>query len=111
LSSAGNSSNFTPEIRLKRKTMLNEKNERKAALQFSGTASYRIVIQGKLDEHWAGKFGSMTICVQDVNRVNMQSILEGEIADQAQLSGILNTLYEMHLPIISLELISNKGKK
>ena len=29
--------------------------------------------------------------------------LEGEVTDQAALAGILNTLYELHLPILSLK--------
>jgi hypothetical protein len=31
------------------------------------------------------------------------TILEGHLPDQAALSGILNTLYEMHLPLLSVE--------
>ena len=28
------------------------------------------------------------------------TILEGELADQAALAGVINTLYELHLPIL-----------
>ena len=28
--------------------------------------------------------------------------LEGELTDQAALAGVINTLYELHLPIISV---------
>jgi hypothetical protein len=31
------------------------------------------------------------------------TVLEGRLADQAALSGVLNTLYELHLPVISVE--------
>lgn len=30
------------------------------------------------------------------------SILTGELTDQAALSGVLHTLYELHLPLISV---------
>ena len=29
--------------------------------------------------------------------------LLGELADQAALAGVLNTLYELHLPVLSVE--------
>jgi hypothetical protein len=29
--------------------------------------------------------------------------LEGEINDQSALAGVLNTLYELHLPVLSVE--------
>jgi hypothetical protein len=31
------------------------------------------------------------------------SILVGHMTDQAALSGVLNTLYELHLPLLSVE--------
>jgi hypothetical protein len=31
--------------------------------------------------------------------------LEGELADQAALAGVLNSVYELHLPILSVEYI------
>jgi hypothetical protein len=33
------------------------------------------------------------------------TILEGEVSDQAALLGVLNSLYELHLPIISVVLL------
>ncbi len=32
-----------------------------------------------------------------------ESILVGRLADQAALSGVLNTLYEQHLPVLSVD--------
>ena len=37
------------------------------------------------------------------------SILLGELADQAALAGVLNTLYELHLPVISVERLSESS--
>lgn len=34
-----------------------------------------------------------------------EAILTGILADQAALSGILNTLYELHRPILRVELL------
>jgi hypothetical protein len=33
------------------------------------------------------------------------STLEGELRDQAALTGVLNSLYELHLPVLSVERI------
>jgi hypothetical protein len=33
--------------------------------------------------------------------------LMGELSDQAALAGVLNTLYELHLPLLSVECLSN----
>lgn len=36
--------------------------------------------------------------------------LEGRLRDQTELSGVLNSLYELHLPILSIEnLAENNG--
>ena len=34
------------------------------------------------------------------------SVLLGELVDQAALAGVFNTLYELHLPVISVERLS-----
>jgi len=33
----------------------------------------------------------------------VETVLQGHLADQAALTGVLNALYELHLPIISAE--------
>jgi len=37
------------------------------------------------------------------------SILLGELVDQAALAGVLNTLYELHLPVLSVERLSEQS--
>jgi hypothetical protein len=32
--------------------------------------------------------------------------LTGRVRDQAELSGVLNTLYELHLPILSVKILA-----
>lgn len=34
--------------------------------------------------------------------------MQGRVADQADLSGILNSLYELHLPLLSVKFIGNE---
>jgi hypothetical protein len=33
------------------------------------------------------------------------TVLEGHLPDQAALSGVLNTLYDLHLPLLKVECI------
>jgi len=37
------------------------------------------------------------------------TILQGPVSDQSELSGILNTLYELHLPLISVQYLGDAG--
>jgi hypothetical protein len=37
------------------------------------------------------------------------TLLVGPLIDQAALSGVLNTLYELHLPLLSVENLDEKG--
>ncbi len=36
-----------------------------------------------------------------------QTVLVGRLADQSSLSGVLNTLYDLHLPVLSAECLGN----
>jgi hypothetical protein len=36
------------------------------------------------------------------------TVLEGCLSDQAAVAGVLNTLYELHLVLLSVEILSNE---
>ena len=67
----------------------------------SGPAIYRIRVRGRLDSSMADRLEGMHIenLAQDNGKV--ESVLEGRLLDQASLSGILNKLYDLHLPVMS----------
>lgn len=65
--------------------------------------TYQIRIQGQLDRSWSEWFGGLAI----VSGVPGETLLTGLITDQAALHGILDQLYAMNLPLIS---ISRVGK-
>jgi hypothetical protein len=67
-------------------------------------AEYRIQVQGYLDGTWADRLGGLTIMVnsEPVNGARATT-LSGCIRDQADLIGVLNTLYDLHLPVLSVE--------
>jgi hypothetical protein len=70
------------------------------SVEFSDPARYRIEVQGLLEQRWLNRLGAMEISTIQTE-VGISTI-EGDVKDQAELAGILNTLYEMHLPLISV---------
>ena len=62
-------------------------------------AIYRICVRGTLASTWSNRLAGMQISPIDGG----ETILVGRLADQAALSGVLNALYELHLPVSSVE--------
>ena len=74
-------------------------------LKLGEPADYRIEIQGHLDKSWSGRLGGMQIKAGNRGEKGTVTELTGRVADQAQLIGVLNSLYELHLPILSVEIV------
>ncbi len=75
---------------------------------FSTPGCYRIKVEGKLPPGWFDRLGSMRVFSASQETSNVVTIMEGRVADQADLSGILNSLYELHLTLLSVKFIGNK---
>ena len=72
-------------------------------LKLETPATYRIKVQGRLDDTWSDRVGGMAVKMStDANALSVTT-LTGHLTDQAALSGVLNTLYELHLPLLSVE--------
>lgn len=68
-------------------------------------AIYLIEIRGYLNEDWSNQLGGMTIShITAVNDIPI-TILEGEMIDQAALFGVLNSLYGLGFPILSVKCV------
>ena len=57
----------------------------------------RILVQDHLDEKWKSSFEGIEISYSDNN-----TILTGEIKDEAHLHGILNQIRDLNLKLISV---------
>jgi hypothetical protein len=80
-----------------------------AILTMHGPAVYRIHIQGKLDTKLSDRIGGMQITeVRGTKKKGPETILVGRLVDQAALTGILNSLYELHLPVLSAECLDSE---
>ncbi len=68
-------------------------------------ATYRISILGTLDKQWSEYCGGMTIEHERVLNQYPMTILTGLLADQSALVEVINTLYDLGCPILSVECV------
>jgi len=71
-------------------------------------AHYRIDVQGAMAEGWADIFSGMQITTQTRADRTVITSLSGLVMDQSELAGVLNSLLEIHLPILLVEHIAEK---
>jgi hypothetical protein len=77
------------------------------ALTFDGPALYRIRVRGEVPQRWSPRLEGMTIVVEASANPPLTT-LTGDLDDQASLAGVLRTLYELHLPVLSVECLNAK---
>jgi len=68
-------------------------------------AIYRIKVEGLLNADWSDRIEGMNIT--EVTGQGRSTVLVGRLQDQAALAGVLNTLYELHLPVMSVDCLEN----
>ena len=73
---------------------------------FDSPATYRIGVQGRIPARWCDRLEGMTVTERSSETEPPETTLLGELSDQAALAGVLNTLYELHLPVLSVERLS-----
>jgi hypothetical protein len=61
-----------------------------------------------LDESWAERLGGMSITTRKQGDHKQVTTLVGIMLDQATLAGVLNTLYELHLTLLSVEFLNGE---
>jgi hypothetical protein len=59
---------------------------------------YEIRLEGHLDARWAARFDGMTL----TTRPDGTTLIEGPVVDQAALHGLLRTLRDLGLPLLSV---------
>ena len=68
-------------------------------------ALYRISILGSLDVNWSDYCGGMKIEHDVMLDQYPVTILTGVMVDQALLNGVINTLYDLGCPLLSVECV------
>jgi len=63
---------------------------------------YQIEVQGRLESNWSARLEGMQITESKNEDGSFKTTLVGRLSDQAALSGVLNTLYELHVAVVSV---------
>ena len=69
---------------------------------FDDPIVYRITVQGMIASDWSKRLEGMAIKHTALDDGTPITILIGELSDQAALSGVLNTIYDLHLSLIAV---------
>jgi hypothetical protein len=77
-------------------------------LKIWAPAKYHIEVEGEVGKGLSDHFGNMRITTRKRKDNSLVTILVGRVRDQAELSGLLNSLYDNHLSILSVELLDDK---
>jgi hypothetical protein len=86
--------------------MAQPKNRKK--FPFDRPGKYRISVQGLLDESWSERLGGMRITASSRKDQGKVTELVGKVRDQAELAGVLNSLYELHMTLLSVEYLNDE---
>ena len=74
-------------------------------LKLETPANYRIRVQGHVDSDWSKCLGGM-IVKREISAEKLKTTtIQGHLKYQAALSGVLNALYDLHLPLLNVECI------
>ncbi len=73
---------------------------------FDRPATYRIDVQGHIPARWCDRLEGMAITEGSAEAEPTVTTLVGELADQVALAGVLNTIVELHLSVVSVERLS-----
>ena len=72
------------------------------------TTRYRICVKGRLDASWSDRMAGLSITT-DRDLDGAVTTLEGEVRDQSELTGVLDTLSDLNMTLIRVESIADFG--
>jgi len=76
--------------------------------EFSAPGYYQIIVQGQLRPNWSERIGAMQVLPPSPQQDKGVTVLQGRVSDQAELSGILNTFYELHMALLSVQYLGDE---
>jgi hypothetical protein len=79
-------------------------------ITFEDPAKYRIEVSGAISEASRSRFVGMTIEFSQADDATPRTTLSGLVRDQAELRGLLDALYGLHLSVLSVERYPNAGE-
>ena len=81
-------------------------NLNKTRIKLWTPATYRIEVEGHLNESWSECLAGMHISTRKRSDQTAVTTLTGRLRDQAELTGVLNSLYDLHRPIMKVEVVN-----
>jgi hypothetical protein len=87
--------------------MILEKKENHLISNFNRSSEYQIRVKGVIGKSWLDRFGGMKVTLEEDNKGDSTYNMVGCLNDQTALAGILKTLYELHLTILSIQILDN----
>ena len=82
--------------------------ENKSRYAFDRSGNYRIRVEGFLDKSWSERLGDMSVLISGRGDQRKISVLTGLVRDQAELIGIVKTLCDLCLTLLSVEYIDEE---
>jgi hypothetical protein len=81
---------------------------RYGGIEFGGPVTYRIVVKGILNEDWSDRIAGMAITTKEEEGTALTTLV-GSVRDQSELNGVLDTLFGLHLAIVSVEQVEDEA--
>ena len=82
------------------------REESRKSFSFNRPGNYRIRVLGSLDVSWSKRLCGLRISAVSIkDKEGPVTEVVGKVRDQAELSGVLETLYEAHLTLLSVEML------
>jgi hypothetical protein len=79
-----------------------EKSGNRKRYAFTSPGIYRICVKGFLHERWSESLAGLRITT-GIYKGQTVTELNGQLCDQSELAGVLNSLYDLHLKILLVE--------
>ena len=83
-------------------------NLNKKGIKLWTPVTYRIEVEGHLAESWSDRLAGMRITTRERSDQTSVTTLDGRLRDQAELSGVLNSLYGLHLSILKVVVVDEE---
>ncbi len=77
-----------------------------SGLRIDQSADYRICVQGTLGDNWSDFISGITITHRSTGAEQPVTTIHGQVKDQAELIAMLTALYDLRLPVLSVECLS-----
>ena len=77
------------------------------AVKIHAPAACVIRVQGVLSRSWSTRFGGLRVAATEEGPSGRVTVLSGTVLDQSALMGILSSLVNLGLPVVSVEVAAS----